>query len=215
MKFPYWILAMVMISVPVLADENGSVDDRTGLRHRLDTLEQLVFDIGEWISNHEESGSSYQVFDDDTPSKQVGELLGMASPFNQNLAMVVLEIEGRQILLRVGKHGIWWDEVQFYTTGDCTGQAYMPEGRFHQTWMDPVAISVPWDIPHAIQAFEPTGPATIDHTSIVMHGTPEGCRPLPPQGAPEGPFVPVAALTRGTAPVDLYSDYPPPYRLEN
>ena len=134
-------------------------------------------------------------------------------PWIPNVAFVVLDIEGMNLLVRVHRHGMWFDEALFFDNESCSGQAYMPEFRLHDSWFEPaVLVSVIEGnahsrVPHVVVG-EPQPVEIIRHVNQNGH-----C--VKPEHVPDIGWVPVMAVTRGDVPIDLIVDYPPPYRLDN
>ena len=191
------LAALLLFALPMLAvaDPNGN---NNGLEHRVTVLED----------------GNFQVYDDNGFGKQVGELLGMAHPpWVPNVAFVVLDIEGMNALVRVNWHAIWYDETLYFDNESCSGQAYMPEFRLHDSWFTPpVLITIIEGNPHSRVPHRVVGePQPVD---IIRHVNDQGECVEPPHVPPVG-WVPVMAIMRGDAPIDLHVDYPPPYKLDN
>lgn len=214
MKRFIWLISAICVFLfgTVQAEDQGDV---SGIKHRVATLEYYVDLVLGWIEGHEdENGSNFQVYDSE--GKQVGEFLSMANPWNVQLAMVAMDVEGHLVMVRVSRPEIWWEEVLFFADELCQGPAYMPAERVGGTWFDPpTLISVLPGIPHSRSPHMPIELPPVGPEMIVAIGEPDGCRALdgPPPPSPE--FIAVAPIMRGDGPVDLHGDFPPPYQLSD
>jgi hypothetical protein len=212
-KHLMWLILAIFAFMlgPAVADSEG---DENGIKHRVATLEYEVEQILDWIaSSGDQNSSAFQVRDSE--DKQVGELLGMASPWNWQLAMVALDIEEQHAMVRLSRSEIWWDELVYFADTECQGPAYLPMGRVGMSWFDPpVVISVLPGIPESRSPYVPIELPPISVEQIVKVGLPEGCGD-PPGELPMGEFVAVAPIMQGDAPVDLHREFPPPYQLSD